>query len=161
MFFSVQMHPTIGFCSLQQACQSLLDNIKIANQKWFFSAALLLAFSILNFILSFGEDAWGFLLCAFFSFWGQLEYYYSVRQEYCFDYLRHHSRAICKRTQQLPTVLGPAVHSGKDTPHKTFQHCCATLWQSRNKWNVGSCWLKNLTSFKLCATTPNNMQQGV
>ena len=86
---------------------------------------------------------------------------YSVRQEYCFDYLRHHSKAICKRTQQLPTVLGPAVHSGKDTPHKTFQHCCATLWQSRNKRNVGSCWLKNLTSFKLCATTPNNMQQGV
>ena len=49
---------------------------------------------------------------------------YSVRQEYCFDYLRHHSKAMCKRTQQLPTVLGPAVHSGKDTPHKTFQHCC-------------------------------------
>ena len=23
------------------------------------------------------------------------------------------------------------------------------------------CWLTSLTSFKLCATTPNNMQQGV
>ena len=125
MFFSVQMHPTIGFCSLQQACQSLFDNIKIANQKWFFSAALLLAFSILNFVLSFGEDAWGFLLCASSPFEDNLNY--SVRQEYCFDYLRHHSKAMCKRTQQLPTVLGPAVHSGKDTPHKTFQHCCAML----------------------------------
>ena len=27
--------------------------------------------------------------------------------------------------------------------------------------NVGSCWLKSLTGFKLCATTRNNMQQGV
>ena len=27
--------------------------------------------------------------------------------------------------------------------------------------NVGSCWLKSLTSFKLCATTPNNIQQGL
>ena len=27
--------------------------------------------------------------------------------------------------------------------------------------NIGSCWLKSLTSLKLCATTPNNMQQGV
>ena len=27
--------------------------------------------------------------------------------------------------------------------------------------NVGSCWFKSLTGFKLCATTPNNTQQGV
>ena len=27
--------------------------------------------------------------------------------------------------------------------------------------NVGSCWLKSLTGFKLCTTTSNNMQQGV
>ena len=27
--------------------------------------------------------------------------------------------------------------------------------------DVGSCWLKRLTGFKLCATTPNNIQQGV
>ena len=27
--------------------------------------------------------------------------------------------------------------------------------------NVGICWLKFLTGFKLCATTSNNMQQGV
>ena len=44
---------------------------------------------------------------------------------------------------------------------KRIQHCCATLRRSRNKRNVGSCWLKNLTGFKLCATTSNNMQQGV
>jgi len=85
--------------------------------------------------------------------------------------------------QQLPTMLGPAVHCGKDTTHKTLetmcnarawprqtmleelckriQHCCSTVQRSRNKRNVGSCWLKRLTGFKLCATTPNNMQQGV
>ena len=44
---------------------------------------------------------------------------------------------------------------------KRIQHCCATLRRSRNKRNVGSCWLKSSTGFKLCATTRNNMQQGV
>ena len=44
---------------------------------------------------------------------------------------------------------------------KRMQHCCATLRRSRNKRNVGSYWLKSLTGFKLCATTRNNMQQGV
>ena len=45
---------------------------------------------------------------------------------------------------------------------KRIQHCCAMLRRSRNKRNVGSCWwLKSLTCFKLCATTFNNMQQGV
>ena len=33
--------------------------------------------------------------------------------------------------------------------------------RSRNKRNVGSCWLKSLISFKFCQTTRNNMQQGV
>ena len=42
---------------------------------------------------------------------------------------------------------------------KRIQHCCATLWRSRNKRIVGSCWLKSLTGFKLCATTPNKTQQ--
>ena len=42
---------------------------------------------------------------------------------------------------------------------KRIQHCCATLRRSRNKRNVGSCWLKSLTGFKLCATTSNNIQQ--
>ena len=44
---------------------------------------------------------------------------------------------------------------------KRIQHCCATLRRSRNKRNVGSCRLKSLTGLKLCATTGNNMQQGV
>ena len=44
---------------------------------------------------------------------------------------------------------------------KRIQHCCATLRRSRNERNVGSCWFKGLTGFKLCAATPSNMQQGV
>ena len=47
---------------------------------------------------------------------------------------------------------------------KRIQHCCATLWRSRNKRDVGNWWLKSLTGFKLCeqhATTYNNIQQGV
>ena len=90
--------------------------------------------------------------------------------------------AMCKRMQQLPTMLGSGVHRGKDTTHKTLeticdhvhdhvycgrtwplrkwiQHCCATFRRSQNKRNVGSCWLKSLTGFKLCTTTPNNTQQ--
>ena len=27
---------------------------------------------------------------------------------------------VCKRMQQLPTMLGPAVHRGKDTTHKSL-----------------------------------------
>ena len=27
---------------------------------------------------------------------------------------------FCKRVQQLPTILGPAVHRGKDTTHKSL-----------------------------------------
>ena len=44
---------------------------------------------------------------------------------------------------------------------KRIQHGCATLRRSRNQRNVGSCWLKSLTGFKLCPTTSNNMQQGL
>ena len=28
---------------------------------------------------------------------------------------------VCKRMQQLPTSLGPAVHRGKDTTHKSLK----------------------------------------
>ena len=91
---------------------------------------------------------------------------------------------VCKRMQQLPTTLGAAVHRGKDTTHKTLETMCHArtwpqqCWKSfscangsnsvalrfsdlRDKRNVGSYWLNRLTGFKLCATTPNNMQQGV
>ena len=63
--------------------------------------------------------------------------------------------------------VGSGVQTDATTPKnvgravQTIQHCCATLRRSRNKRNVGSCWLKSLTSFKLCATTSNRMQQGV
>ena len=40
---------------------------------------------------------------------------------------------------------------------KPIQHCCATPRLSRNKRNVGNCWLKSLTAFKLCATTRNRV----
>ena len=84
---------------------------------------------------------------------------------------------VCQRMQQLPTMLGPAVQSGKDTTHKTFetmgnahawpQQCWKSsangsnivelrFGDSRNKRNVWSCWLKNLTGFK---TLRNNTKQ--
>ena len=78
---------------------------------------------------------------------------------------------VCKQMQQLQAMLGPAVHRGKGITYKTstmleelrkrIQNCCATLRRSRNKRNVGSCWLKSLTGFKLCAsaTTCNKAQK--
>ena len=95
---------------------------------------------------------------------------------------------VCKRMQELTTMLGPAVHPGKDTTHKTLEtmfnarvgpnsvgravHKGPTLLRQTlaftEQKNVGSCLLKRLTCFRLRATTPNsnsttysNMQQGV
>ena len=31
---------------------------------------------------------------------------------------------VCKRMQQLPTKLGPAVHRGKDKTHKALETMC-------------------------------------
>ena len=76
----------------------------------------------------------------------------------------------------LPTMLGPAVHVvGRIQPiHVRLWRPCVMcvigpnnvgratvlcfgnhVWNERN---VGSCWLKSLTVFKLCTTTPNNTQ---
>ena len=64
--------------------------------------------------------------------------------------------SLCK-----PCVISVCGPNNVGRAVQRIQHCCATLRRSRNKTNVGSCWLKNLTGFKLCATTSNNMQQGV
>ena len=82
---------------------------------------------------------------------------------------------LCKRMQQLPTMLGPAVHCGKDTTQKTLKTletmCNAGSWLEQcwkscangsnivarrfgdhGTRNFGSCWFKSLTGF-------NNSQQ--
>ena len=92
---------------------------------------------------------------------------------------------VCKRMQQLPTMLGPAVHRGKDTTHKPFytmrnsrpwpQQC----WKScANGSNIvvlrfsdrGTKEMLGVVGWKVWpvsnvaqqhATTSNNMQQGV
>ena len=79
---------------------------------------------------------------------------------------------LCKLMQQLPTMLGPAVHCGKDTSHKTLK----TMFDARGpnivalrigdhgtKEMLGVVGSKVWPGFKLCATTPNNnnVQQGV
>ena len=39
---------------------------------------------------------------------------------------------VCKRMQQLPTLLGPAVHRrGKDTDHKDFVNSKETMFNAR------------------------------
>ena len=64
--------------------------------------------------------------------------------------------SLCK-----PCVMNVRGPNNVARAVKRIQHCCTTLWRSRNKRNVASFWLKSLTGFKLCATTRNNMQQGV
>ena len=58
-----------------------------------------------------------------------------------------------------PCVMSVVAPKMLEELCKRIQHCCATLRRSGNKRNVGSCWLKSLTGFKLCATTRNNIQQ--
>ena len=93
--------------------------------------------------------------------------------------------AVCKRMQQLPTVLGPAVHRWKDTTHKSLstmrnerawpQQC----WKSCANWsNIvalrfgdhGTKEMLGVVGWKVWpvsnfaqqhATTSNNMQQGM
>ena len=37
--------------------------------------------------------------------------------------------SVCKRTQKLPTMLGPAMHREKDTTHMTLETMCnARAW---------------------------------
>ena len=59
----------------------------------------------------------------------------------------------CIMSVRGPNNVGRAVQ----TDPTLLRHASAITEQR----NVGSCWLKSLASFKLCATTSNNIQQGV
>ena len=97
------------------------------------------------------------------------------------------TKATWKWTQQLPTLLRQQCW---ELLRACWQWCANGCNNSQQCWDlqcivgriqpislckprvmslrgpnivgrVGSCWLKSLTGFKLCATTSNNMQQGV
>ena len=57
----------------------------------------------------------------------------------------------CVMRVRGPNNVGRAVQT-----HLTLLRYASAI---RNKRYVGSCWLKNLTGYKLCATTRNNIQQ--
>ena len=108
-------------------------------------------------------------LCLYY----QLKLYTNGRGQQCLEFLTSVLPVECTRMQQLPTMLGPAVHRGKDTTHKTLktmcnlrawlqqlmlkevckriQNCCATLRRSQSKRNLGSCWLKILLANKFAS----------
>ena len=95
------------------------------------------------------------------------------RGQQCLQFLTSMLPVECTLMQQLPSMLGPAVHCWKDTTHKSLksmcnlrawpqqlmleevckriQHCCATLRRSQNKRTVGSCWLTNLLANKFAS----------
>ena len=41
---------------------------------------------------------------------------------------------VCKRMQQLPTMLGTVVHRGKDTTHKRLLTMCNALAWPQQCW---------------------------
>ena len=85
---------------------------------------------------------------------------------WCVNGCRNSQQCIMGRIQLIrlckPFVIcmrGP-INVGKSCANGS-NIVALLLKRSRNKRNVGSFWLKSLTSFKLCTTTPNIMQQGV
>ena len=87
---------------------------------------------------------------------------------------------VWKRTKKLSTMSGPAVHRGKDRiqPIRLWRPSVMRVGgpsnvgrdvqtvPSKDKRNVGSCWLESLTGFNFALqfptwTTRNNMQQRV
>ena len=64
------------------------------------------------------------------------------------------------RSTQLDTPCYRRFHEANivGVPCKRVQHCCATLHRSQNNRNVGTCWAKSLTGFKLYATSANKYQ---
>ena len=54
----------------------------------------------------------------------------------------YESAVVCKQMQQLPTMLGPAVHCGKDTTHKSLK-----TMRNKRAWPQ-QCW-------KSCANGSN------
>ena len=59
-----------------------------------------------------------------------------------FVFLKKILQGACADVFTRPTLLG-------------FHACCAALRRSQNNRNVGTCWAKSLTGFKLCATSAN------
>ena len=69
-----------------------------------------------------------------------------------YDYLffeKNITRRVRRRFHEANTV---------GVPCKRAKHCCATLRCSQNNRNVGTCWAKSLTSFKLYATSADKCQ---
>ena len=81
---------------------------------------------------------------------------------------------VCKRMQHIPTMLGPALHRGKDTAHQTLETFCnERAWSQKcqkscaNGSNIvvlrfgdhETTEMLGVIGSKLCATTPNNTQQ--
>ena len=52
---------------------------------------------------------------------------------------------MCKQMQQLPAMVGPAVHRGKGITHKTLETMCnASAW-------LQQCWKSCANGFKIVA----------
>ena len=66
----------------------------------------------------------------------------------CLFFEKNIARRVCRRFHEANIV---AVLC------KRAQHFCATLRRSQNNRNVGTCWAKSLTGFKLYATSANTV----
>ena len=71
-------------------------------------------------------------------------------------------QCIMGRIQPI-SLCKPCVMSvrGPNNVGRAVQTNPTLLRYASAKWNAGSCWVKSLAGFKLCAITRNNMQQCV
>ena len=116
-------------------------------------------------------------LCRYY----QLKLCTNGRSQQCLEFLTSVLPVDCTRMQQLPTMLVPALHRGKDTIHKTLktmcnlrawpqqlmleevciriQHCCATLRRSQKKKKCWELLAQNFVCQQVCVRL--NAEQGM
>ena len=93
----------------------------------------------------------------FLKFFAQLSLIHHVynnperkKRPMIFCFLKKILQDVCADVFTRPTLANIVA-----VPCKRAQHCCATLRRSQNNGNVGTCWVKSLTSLKLCVTSAN------
>ena len=79
----------------------------------------------------------------------------------CLQQSKRRKRAtiVCFFEQNITRRMRRRFHEANTVgvPCKRTEHCCATLRRSQNNRNVGTCWAKSLTGFKLYATSANTV----
>ena len=86
------------------------------------------------------RQLWPCKICLWLCLYYQLKLCSNGRGQQCLEFLTSVLAVDCTRMQQLPTMLGPAVHRGKDTTHKTLKTMCnPRAWPQQFNISWSSC----------------------